>query len=93
MARTRNKMIRVNLSLQEQTIEIADRVWPIQKYRSRSAFVDEATRWYATALQKKRLKDDLIRGLQAMTEEDIKIIAEWEPASAELLEQELVTVA
>ena len=58
----------------------------VRTNRSRSAFVDEATRWYATALQKKRLKDDLIRGLRAMAEEDIKIITEWEPASAEFIE-------
>ncbi|MHC4149419.1 MAG: ribbon-helix-helix domain-containing protein [Planctomycetota bacterium] len=40
---------RINVSLARRTIEFIDSIWPKKQFKSRSAFLDEATRFYAHA--------------------------------------------
>jgi len=75
---------RVLVSLPEKTVKFADPVWRKKKFPSRNAFVDEATRYYATLMRRKELKDELIRGYQATAQENLALAKEWEVVDAPL---------
>lgn len=85
---TDNKAVPLSLTLPKKTLELADHMWQKEQYKSRSAFVDEAIRWYATALQKKKLRAELIRGYQAHADDDMSVAAEWDITLVDGLESE-----
>lgn len=87
---TRTRSMRIDLSLPKRTVEAVDRFWPRQKFDSRSAFFDEAARWYMKAIGQRKFRDELReelkRGYHAMAEENLALVNEWEVASTELVE-------
>lgn len=81
---TDTQTVRVNLSLSKQTVDLVDRLWPSEQYKSRSAFLEDALRWYASHLQKNKLREQLKQGYMARAKRDAALVQEWEVASSEL---------
>lgn len=85
------KTKRINVSLSRDTITIIDRVWRQKKFRSRSAFLDEAARHYALRLQGSSLKRQLREGYNVRSQENLALLAQWDAASGELVNAEETT--
>ena len=71
----------VNLTLRETTITLADMAYKKHHLNSRSAFADEAIRYYARRLEMAKLKKKLKDAYKARAMEEIDLATEWEPAS------------
>jgi Arc/MetJ-type ribon-helix-helix transcriptional regulator len=84
----RDKVKRINLVLPESTITLIDKVWPKKNFKSRSAFVDEASRRYVDRLHRANLIRQLRNGYNARAEESQVLVNEWEVVSGELLDDE-----
>ena len=80
-----SKTKRIDIVLPERTIELIDETWPEQGFRSRSSFLDEAARQYASRLKTAGLKRSLKSGYKARSERDLNTVTEWESASSELI--------
>ena len=80
----KSKTERINISLPKSTLALIDRVWPKKKFRSRSAFLDEAARTHAFRLQKASLKRSLRLGYKKRAGENLELVSLWENSSAEL---------
>lgn len=75
---------RIVISLKKSTIELIDRVWPTRRFRSRSAFLDEAAQQYAKRLLKASLKRKLKEGYKTKAKENLDLLSELESVNNEL---------
>ena len=80
-----SKTKRIDIVLPEQTIELIDKTWPKQGFRSRSSFLNEAARRYAIRLKKAGIKRNLKDGYISRAERDLGTVSDWEVASTELI--------
>ena len=76
---------RIDIVLPEQTIELIDKTWPKQGFRSRSSFLNEAARIYVFRLEKARMKRSLKSGYISRAERDLSTVNDWEATSTELI--------
>ena len=79
--KTKAKTKPVNLTLRETTISMVEMIYKKHHFNSRSAFADEAIRYYARRLERAKLKKKLKEAYKARAQEEIELASEWEPAS------------
>ena len=78
MPQTDTTAARLNITLPKSTVELIDKVWPREQFKSRSAFLDEAARKYTQELQKNKLRKTLKAGYLARVEKNLELVREWE---------------
>ncbi len=83
-----NKTQRLQVTLSETTLRLIEDIVAKGRFQSKSAFLNEAARIYATRLKRANLKRKLRAGYMARAEENRKLVNEWEAASSELLSDE-----
>lgn len=80
-----NKTERLNITLPTNTVKLIDRVWRKKHFKSRSAFLNEAARRYATRLNKATLIRQLRSGYKANVINDADLVNEWDNASNDIV--------
>ena len=76
-----NHTARLNITLPQQTVTLIDRVWPKSSFGSRSAFINEASQWFAQHIQEKGVRKVLQSGYRASSQRDIELVSEWHHTS------------
>jgi CopG family transcriptional regulator/antitoxin EndoAI len=70
----------INITLPTETIGLLDRV---TETGNRSSFIDEAIRFYAVSVERKKLKQRLKEGALRNAERDLQMAEEWFPLEEE----------
>lgn len=82
MKASATRVRRVNITLEEQTLGLIDRVAG-KAGLNRSRFLDVAARFYARSLGRTRLRKLLAEQGVARRERDIRLVEEWAAVDAE----------
>lgn len=72
------KTRRLQVTLSDSTVDLIDKLLKEGYHTSRSAFLNEAARHYATRLKRAQLKRQLRAGYLTRAQRDKELVQEWE---------------